>query len=406
LIKFEFDGKPFNPQNFTETLLKAAMESVAEEIHQKVCAIRHPDTGEFPTVIVSGTSLEDMSLRIEGSPELLELVNERLGVTTDNDHEIETEAAVIKSLPKVFLSYAWEDKELASKIAHTLQAKGIDTWWDEWCMSAGDSLRQKIDEGLSDCTHFVVLLTPVALTKPWVNQEMDAGLMLKLKSRAKFIPLRSELQVDQLPPLLQGMVSPYITGPDYDISQLVADIHEVTKKPALGVAPKPITESMEASIRYSAAANAVAKVFVQKSTHARKFDPWLELNELGEETGLSADDIYDAIHELSGMVTEHHDSFHAEDELFATFDRYWMPWDPAQDALKLATDMLNIEYFPTEPESIGEKYGWNPRRLNPALAYLVNRKIVNDCKALDGSFWLLYQLQKTAATRRFVKSRS
>ena len=77
--------------------------------------------------------------------------------------------------PRVFLSYTWGDRELAERIANALQANGIDTWWAEWCISAGDSLRQKIDEGLGDCTHFLVLLTPNSIEKPWVNQEMDAG---------------------------------------------------------------------------------------------------------------------------------------------------------------------------------------------------------------------------------------
>ena len=70
------------------------------------------------------------------------------------------------SAPKVFLSFAFEDMALAGKIAHTLQAGGVDTWWAEWCISAGDSIRQRIDDGLQGCTHFVVLLTPNSIEKP------------------------------------------------------------------------------------------------------------------------------------------------------------------------------------------------------------------------------------------------
>ena len=79
MIKFEFNGKPFDPRTFEEQILRAAMNQMAEEMHRRVSAIRHPVTGEFPTVVVNGTSLEDMSMRIEWSPELLALVNERLG---------------------------------------------------------------------------------------------------------------------------------------------------------------------------------------------------------------------------------------------------------------------------------------------------------------------------------------
>ena len=51
-------------------------------MREPVGAVRHPETGEFPTIVVSATSLEDMKLRVEGSPELLALVNERLELTS------------------------------------------------------------------------------------------------------------------------------------------------------------------------------------------------------------------------------------------------------------------------------------------------------------------------------------
>lgn len=63
-----FNGKPFDPKDFTESIMKSLMEKAAEQIREKVCAIRHPETGEFPTVVFSGTTLENMSYKIEGSP--------------------------------------------------------------------------------------------------------------------------------------------------------------------------------------------------------------------------------------------------------------------------------------------------------------------------------------------------
>lgn len=405
MIKLEFNGKPFDPRTFEEAILKQAMEAAAAQLSERIGAIRDPETGEFPTVVVSGTSFDDLKLRIEGSPELLALVNSRLELTSDECPENEAVPSG-KQPPKVFLSYAWEDRELASIIAHQLQSNGIDIWWAEWCLSAGDSLRQKIDEGLGNCTHFLVLLTSNSLTKLWVNQEMDAGLMLKLQSQVKFIPLRYRLSAEQLPPLLRGTLSPSVDDPERDISQLINDIHGVAKKPQLGKAPDLVNESRSIKSGYSAAANAVAKVFVEATRYARKFDPQLSIAELVEKTELSEDDVADAIHELSGMISSQRDRVWPEDELFATFDRFWKPWNPSEDALKLAADMLNHDGFPTAPTDIGQRYEWDPRRLNPAMAYLINRKLVQDQKALNSGNWLTVRIQKTDATRRFVKSRS
>jgi hypothetical protein len=50
--------------------------------------------------------------------------------------------------------------------------------------------------------------------------------------------------------------------------------------------------------------------------------------------------------------------------------------------------------------------GWPARRLNPALAYLCVRGLVRDVRAMDGTDFLAYRIDRTEATRRFVKSRS
>lgn len=136
MVRFEFNGAPFNKGDFQGALLKAAMESVAEQLKQKIGSIRLPETGEFPTIVLSGSSLENIQMQIEGSPELVALVKERLELPAD---EVETAISEPTDIiaPKVFLSYAWEDKNLASQIAHALQANGIDTWWAEWWRVSG-----------------------------------------------------------------------------------------------------------------------------------------------------------------------------------------------------------------------------------------------------------------------------
>lgn len=403
MIKLLLNGKPFNPSSFQDQIMKQVMDAAAEQLRDEIGSIRHPETGEFPTIVVSATSLEDMKLHVEGSPELLDLVNARLGSNSEmEDSHLSTD----NSAPKVFLSYTWDDSDLAKQIAESLMANGIDTWWDKWCISAGDSFRQKIDEGLDDCTHFLVLLTPNSLSKPWVNQEMDAGLMRKLQTKSKFIPVRSMVKPAQLPALLQGMHSPEIVNPAVDIKQLINDIHGVSKKPALGVPPVK-AGNYGLKTGYSPAANTIAKIFVEQTQHARKFDPQMSLASLIELSGLTRDDVVDAIHELSGMVTmRFEDLVYPESRLFTAFDSFWMGWRPADDALKIATDMLNDSDFPSNPENIAERYQWTPRRLNPAIAYLVERDLIRSLEYHSQGSWASAHISKTDDTRRFVKSRS
>lgn len=405
MIKFEFNGKPFNPKTFEEQILRAAMELFAKEMHERASAVRHPDTGEFPTVVVCGTSLQDMSMRIEGSPELLQILNERLGVTTigERDDAIPRPATA----PKVFLSWGWEDRALAKPIAAALQNKGVDTWWSEWCINAGDSLRQKIDEGLSDCTHFIVLLTPQSIGKPWVNQEIDAGFALMLgQKKVRFIGLRHGLRVEELPPLMRGMLSPEVSDPERDLTHLINEIHGVSKIPPLGPPPLAVQAAQKSSTGYSAAATAILKLFSDSASDAFYGDPTFTESELAEKLQLTPDDVTDALHELRNFLKVTIGHVRPETELFASFDKHWRDWNPEQDAIKLALDLVQDTSFPSQSAEIAARYGWQPRRLNPALAYLINRKIILDSKTLGTMPWLTHWVQKTDETRRFARSRA
>jgi len=56
----------------------------------------------------------------------------------------------------------------------------------KWEIRSGDSLKRKMEEGLAGCTHFVVLLTPNSLGKPWVETEIDAGFLRMVRGWLPF----------------------------------------------------------------------------------------------------------------------------------------------------------------------------------------------------------------------------
>jgi len=306
-------------------------------------------------------------------------------------------------VPKVFLSFGWEDHALAGKIANELMCNRVDTWWAEWEIASGDSLRQRIDDGLGTCTHFIVLLSPTAIQKPWVKQEMDAGLVRMLDQKCKFIPLRFNLSHEKLPPLLSGHFSPEVTE-ELDLSQLINDIHGISRKPALGKAP--IDEELP-DTGFSMSATAIANVFCSKSETGTSNDPMLKMDDLVQETGLTKEDIEDGLYELRPFFKEDHYNIIPENELFVEFDKAFMGWEPDQDALRIASAILNDESFPTILAEIAKKFDWNPRRINPAANYLINRNICRDDKLVGIHPWVLCHIdeKQSGSIRRFVKSR-
>jgi hypothetical protein len=408
VIKITLNGKPFDP----DSIEGAVVEMLVDHLREHLGSIRHPETGEFPTIAVTGSDLSSLVCKVEGSPELLALVKERLGQDEGLENGPEPNAPAplppgSGRTPTAFLSYATEDSDLARDVADALMAQGVDTWWAGWCIGAGDSIRQRIDEGLGDCSHFIVLLTPRSIAKPWVNLEIDAGLLARLGRGTRFIPLRCEVPVGQLSPLLQTFYSPEIDALRPEVSQLINDIHGLTRKPSLGAPPSTVASSASTTTGYSPAATALAKFFVEASESGQKFDPQVAPEEVAARLGLSVDDLSDAVFELKGMVTNHLGyTLFPEEVLFANFDRHWMPWDPSQDALRVATGLVNDESFPDKPVEMAKVLNWNSRRLNPALAYLCARGLVSDVRAMDGTDFLAYRIDKTDATRRFVKSRS
>ena len=79
----------------------------------------------------------------------------------------------------VFISHASEDKDdVVRPLAISLKGKGINVWYDEFELKIGDSLRRKIDEGLSKSKFGIVVISKSFIKKGWTNYELD-GLMTK-----------------------------------------------------------------------------------------------------------------------------------------------------------------------------------------------------------------------------------
>ncbi len=79
----------------------------------------------------------------------------------------------------LFLSHAAEDKAtIARPLYEALRDAGVSLWFDEAVLTLGDSLRQRIDDGLRRCRFGVVILSPNFFEKQWPQRELD-GLVAR-----------------------------------------------------------------------------------------------------------------------------------------------------------------------------------------------------------------------------------
>ncbi|MFA7359582.1 MAG: toll/interleukin-1 receptor domain-containing protein [Candidatus Kapaibacterium sp.] len=91
----------------------------------------------------------------------------------------------------VFICHASEDKEdFVRPLAEKLKQQHIDVWYDEFSLNVGDSLTQKIDEGLSRSRFGIVVLSPNFFNKPWAKRELN-GLTLRemIERRDLILPI-------------------------------------------------------------------------------------------------------------------------------------------------------------------------------------------------------------------------
>jgi len=82
----------------------------------------------------------------------------------------------------VFISYNLRDKEVAREIAVFLASENINVWFDEWEISAGDSIVGQINAGLIGCTHFLIIWSNNAATSNWVRRELHSTLVQAIQS--------------------------------------------------------------------------------------------------------------------------------------------------------------------------------------------------------------------------------
>jgi hypothetical protein len=374
-----------------EELIDEALESYAAELHGKAASVVDPETGKHAAVFVRRVGREGLTIFTSGSSDFARALELRLGLTKGEVHNVNEPAARERL---VYLAHATEDKGLAKPLAEGLIERGIPVWYDTWEIGYGDSLRRKMEQGLGDCSHFVVLLTETSIGKPWVNEEIDAGLMSAVEGTAKFIGLRHRLPLASVSPFLRTRLTPdYVPGPA-GLEALAAEIYGVSRRPPLGEKPRYV-QAHEPGSSWSTAARVVAEYFVRNSEHGQSMDPQADYAVIQEATGLPTVDVRIGVLDLVGAgLLERQDymggdaSIWPKADLFVTFDKEFMSWDPEQDARDLAVRLLNLDTDYVDCAEVAVSLNWPARRLNPAIAYLVSARIVSSHEYLGGGeFW-------------------
>ncbi len=112
----------------------------------------------------------------------------------------------------VFICHASEDKkDFVKPLANALAKQNLKVWYDEFELTLGDSLREKIDYGLANSRYGVVVLSKAFFEKKWTKEELD-GLAARQTSEGKkvILPIWYKVgceDVKKFSPMLAGKLA-------------------------------------------------------------------------------------------------------------------------------------------------------------------------------------------------------
>lgn len=133
----------------------------------------------------------------------------------------------------LFVCHASEDKkDFVTPLAIALQQKGIDVWYDEFCIKWGDSIRRSIEKGLKSCKFGIVVFSHAFFRKEWPQNELDALCQRMTAGEARILPIWhgiDEADLRAYSPLLSGILA---KKSDDGVEALIIEIEAILREAA------------------------------------------------------------------------------------------------------------------------------------------------------------------------------
>ena len=315
-------------------------------------------------------------------------------------------------IPKAFISYSHDDRDLAFRIGESLRANGINAWMDKWEILPGDSLIQKIfSEGLAGADVFIIIVSQNSVKSNWVRQELDVALIKRIEGVARLIPLRVG-DVEMPEPLLPLKWIDMSGDFDMKIHDLVMAIFQVRERPPIGKPPELVNEHLKSVGGLSPIASKLGLSFVTSGSPVIGLEESKTASELSEKLGLNPEETDDAIDELKnlGMVKTidylgtqpfSHGDVEPTYALFLHFKDEGLPYDPEQDIKTIAAAVAAQKQ--ADGRKLQEITSLSPLRINRAVSYLEDYGIFKVTHEIGSGPFDFGLILATSTTRRFVE---
>jgi hypothetical protein len=100
-----------------------------------------------------------------------------------------------------FLSHSSHDKPFIRQLATDLKANGVQVWLDELNIKVGESIPEKISQGLAESDYFLFAASKNSVASEWVKRELNSALLKEVEKReVTILPLK--LDDSQMPTVI------------------------------------------------------------------------------------------------------------------------------------------------------------------------------------------------------------
>ena len=104
---------------------------------------------------------------------------------------------------KVFISYTHHDRKFAERLASDLKKHGLPVWWDEWEIRVGESIIQRVNDGIDSSAYLVAALSTHSVHSDFVRREIGSALMKQLSAEKDIVVLPLLVNDCEVPVLLR-----------------------------------------------------------------------------------------------------------------------------------------------------------------------------------------------------------
>ena len=284
---------------------------------------------------------------------------------------------------------------------------GLEVWLDTQNLMSGDSIQQEVFGWIEQCTDFVSIVTENYFSSQYCQEEAEQAYNRKIQDGIGFHLFRFKVPMEAIPARYSGIYSlEFSENFEESVQQLAAAIKGPREE------PQPTASSDQRAGKYasySTESMLLAKFYCENSVNAVGHETTRGLAELPSEVGMTAEDFTAALEQLShffnlGVNVELQATVYPRDSLWAEFDEAFEPGgQPAADALQVAETLLNYEQPLIHLPVLSAILEWEPRRVNPAVRFLLDRGLVEGTGPESLDIWTVQSIMQTSLTVRYIK---